>query len=243
MTMMKMLKTFLFVGAILISSTFFSCSDDGYSLDKYSIGVATVKPLGDNAYYLQWDDSTTFWPAAGVMPHFGLDRERRALINFTLLGDSANGGFKGYDYTVRVNCIDSILTKQIAPNLGEKNDSYYGNDPVWMKSVWIEDGYINFQFETYFDGMTKHFINLVETDTPYCLEFRHNAYGNLIGGQGWGLTSFHLNSLPATDDEMVTLTIRYRSHDGDKSIQLRYRPGTSTGEAPMMGDYNFQPTN
>jgi hypothetical protein len=71
----------------------------------------------------------------------------------------------------------------------------------------------------------------------------HNAYGNLIGGQGWGLTSFHLNSLPATDDEMVTLTIRYRSHDGDKSIQLRYRPGTSTGEAPMMGDYNFQPTN
>ncbi len=243
MTMMKMLKTFILAGTILFSFVFCSCSDDGYTLDKYSIGVATVKPLGGNAYYLQWDDSTTFWPAAGVMPHFGLDRERRALINFTLLGDSANGGFKGYDYTVRVNCIDSILTKQIAPNLGEKNDSYYGNDPVWMKSVWIEDGYINFQFETHFDGMTKHFINLVETDTPNCLEFRHNAYGNLVGGQGWGLTSFHLNSLPATNDETVTLTIRYRSHDGEKAIQIKYRPGTSTGEAPMVGDYNFQPTN
>ncbi len=243
---MKTMKTFCAaVVAMLFTTALCSCSDDdGYSLDKYSIGIATVKPLGGGAYYLQWDDSTTFWPAAGVTPYFGVDRERRALINFTLLGDSAHGGVKGYDYTIRVNRIDSVLTKQIAPNLGEKNDSVYGNDAVWMKSVWIEDGYINFVFETYFDGLTKHFINLVETDMPNSLEFRHNAYGNLAGGQGWGLTAFRLNSLAATgDDETVTLTIKYRSYDGDKSIQLKYTPGTPTGDAPMMGEDNFQPTN
>lgn len=241
-----MKKTFnVAVAALLLATSLYSCSDDDdYSLDKYSIGIATVKPLGSGAYYLQWDDSTTFWPAAGVTPYFGVDRERRALINFTLLGDSAHGGVKGYDYTIRVNRIDSVLTKQIAANLGEKNDSVYGNDPVWMKSVWIEDGYINFQFETYFDGLTKHFINLVETDAPNSLEFRHNAYGNLAGGLGWGLTAFRLNTLAATgDDAVVTLTIKYRSYDGEKSLQLQYKPGTPTGKAPVMGDDDFQPTN
>lgn len=62
MKAMKTLKTFLLVlGTVLVSSTLYSClDDDGYSPDKYSIGVATVKPLGNNSYYLQWDDSISF---------------------------------------------------------------------------------------------------------------------------------------------------------------------------------------
>lgn len=247
MSVMKTLRTFILVlGTVLATSTMYSClDDDGYSPNKYSFGIATIKPLGNNNYYLQWDDSTTLWPASGVTPDFGVDKERRAFINFTLLGDSISSGIPGYDYIIRVNKIDSVLTKSIVADLGEKNDEYYGNDPIWMKSVWIEDGYINFQFESYFDGHTKHFLNLVKMNNTgtYELEFRHNAYDNLSGGQGWGLASFRLNSLPDTNGEIVTMKIKYKSYEGDKTFELNYKSGPPAGKAPMMGEENFHSTN
>lgn len=247
MKAVKRLKTFVLVlVTVLVTSTMYSClNDDGYSSDKYSFGIATIKPLGDNAYYLQWDDNTTFLPIAGVAPDFGVDKERRAFINFTLLGDSTTSNIKGYDYAIRVNRIDSILTKPIVEDLGDRNDEYYGTDPIWMKSVWIEDGYINFQFESYFDGVTKHFINLVkmnDTDT-YELEFRHNAYKNLSGGQGWGLASFRLDKLPETGGETVTMKIRYKSYEGDETLELKYKSGLPAGNAPMIGEDDFHSTN
>lgn len=247
MKAMKTLKTFLLVlGTILVSTTLYSClDDDDYSLDKFSVGVATIKPLGNNAYYLQWDDETTFWPAAGATPHFGVDKERRAFINFTLLGDSTTSNIGNYDYAIRVNRIDSVLTKDIAADLGDKNDEVYGSDPVWMKTIWIEDGYLNCQFESYFDGVTKHFINLVKKDgsDPYELEFRHNAFENLSGGQGWGLAAFRLNSLPDTNGETVTMKVNYKSYNGNETIELKYKSGSKSGNAPMMGSDDFHTTN
>ena len=35
-----------------------------------------------------------------------------------------------YDKAVHINWIDSILTKPIAGDLGDKNDEVYGTDPV-----------------------------------------------------------------------------------------------------------------
>lgn len=247
MKAMKMLKTFLFVlDTILVSSTLYSClDDDGYSLDKFSVGVATVKPLGNNSYYLQWDDSISFWPAAGVTtPNFDVSKERRAFINFTLLGPGKDMNIE-QDYVIRLNRIDTVLTKSIAPDLGDKNDEYYGEDPVTMKSVWIEDGYINFQFATYFEYGSKHFMNLVkmEDSDTYELEFRHNANGSLSGAEGWGLASFRLNSLPETGGETVKMKIKYKSYEGDKTIELKYKSGSATGRAPVMGAENFQTTN
>lgn len=247
MKAMKMLKTFLLVlGTILVSSTLYSClNDDGYSLDKYSFGVATVKPLGNNSYYLQWDDSTSFWPAAGVTaPNFDVSKERRAFINFTLLGPGKDMNIE-YDYAIRLNRIDTVLTKSIAEDLGDRNDEYYGKDPLSIKTVWIEDGYINIQFATYFEYGSKHFMNLVKMNDsgPYKLEFRHNANGNKTGAEGWGLASFRLNSLPETEGETVTMKIKYNSYNGEKTFELKYKSGETAGRAPVMGTENFQTTN
>lgn len=247
MKAMKMLKTFLLVlGAVLVSSAMYSClDDDGYSLDNISAGVVTIKPLGNNSYYLQWDDSTSLWPAAGVTnPGFDVSKERRAFATFTLLGPGKDMNIE-QDYVIRLNRIDTVLTKSIAPDLGEKNDTYYGTDPVKMMPVWIEDGYINFQFATYFESGSKHFINLVKMDDAdtYELEFRHNANGSVSGAEGWGLASFRLNSLPETGGETVTLKIKYKSYNGYETIELKYKSGSPTGRAPVMGTENFQTTN
>ena len=63
----------------------------------------------------------------------------RALVNCREVNESA----EGYSKAVYVNWIDSILTKQIAPDLGVENDSVYGTDPVDMIRDWVtiaEDG-------------------------------------------------------------------------------------------------------
>lgn len=59
------------------------------------------------------------------------EKEVRALVNF----DPVNESSGEYDKAVHINWIDSILTKPIAGDLGDKNDEVYGTDPVDMINV------------------------------------------------------------------------------------------------------------
>lgn len=243
----KTLKNLLLVSVVmLVAFTLNSCldDDDSFSLDKFSAGIVTVKPLGNRSFYLQLGDSTTLWPAAGITPHFGVDKERRALASFTLLGYGKDMGID-YTYAIRLNQIDSVLTKSIAEDLGDRNDEYYGNNPVTMKAIWIEDGYITFQFASYSGAGSRHFINLIKRkDTgDYELEFRHKNEGNTTGGEVWGLTCFRLNSLPETNGKEVIMKIKYKSYEGDKTYELKYTSGEPSGRAPVMNAENFQEMN
>lgn len=246
MKAMKTLKSFLLVlGTVLVSSTLYSClnDDDGYSLDNARAGVATVKPYGDG-FYLQWDDSISLWPAAGELkPNFDTSKERRAFINFTVLGTGEELNIE-QDYVIRLNRIDTVLTKSIAEDLGEKNDEYYGKDPLRIVSAWIVDGYLNIQFATFFDYGSKHFMNLVQTNDadPYELEFRHNAFGSTSGAEGWGLAAFRLNSLPETEGKTVKMKIKYNSFGKEETEVLDYKSGEATGKAPIIGADDFHTT-
>ena len=64
---MKTLKSFmLLVGILLGSTVFYSCLDDDDAYSEFwrdSVqAIVTVKPLSDNSYYMQLDDSTTLFP-------------------------------------------------------------------------------------------------------------------------------------------------------------------------------------
>lgn len=240
---MKTLKTlFLGLGALLATLSFNSCLDDDNSYNG-NWGIVTVKPLSSEAYYLQLDDSTTMLPVNSRAPHFGLDKERRARVFFTLVTDSTP---KNYDYAGIIDRIDSILTKTIVPSLGEKNDEVYGDDAIDLNSVWIEDGYINFQFTAYFGGSEKHFINLVQMDEtkPYELEFRHNAYNDPWTSTSWGLAAFKLNTLPDTEGKDVALKIKFKSYQGDKTFEIKYNSKRPTsGKAPVVGSRDYQMLN
>lgn len=251
---MKTLKTFiLMLGVLLTSASLFSCldDDDSYSVDGYALGIVTVKPLSDSSYYLQLDDSTTLLPVDGYIPFFGLEKERRALVNFTPLGDH----IEGYDYAIKINRIDSILTKSIVEDLKDQNDEVYGTDPVrlatypWsQKGVWIEDGYLNIHFISYFGGYKPHYLNLVKmenAESPYELEFRHNAYDDPQTSEGQGLVAFRLNSLPDTNGKTVKLKIKYRSFEGDKVVELDYNSDhtVSAGKRPQIHADELQVIN
>ena len=102
--------------------------------------------MDDGSFFLQLDDSTTLLPINVASSPFG-EKEVRALVNYDEV-DEVSGR---YSKTVHINWIDSILTKPIAPDLGEENDVVYGTDPVEIVRDWVtiaEDGYLTLRFRT-----------------------------------------------------------------------------------------------
>lgn len=220
-------KWFVMLMAAMASLGFQSCLDDDD--DKYAMllpnALVTVKNASDNSCYLQLDERTTLLPVNMKSSPFG-GKEVRALVNYSNV-DEPSGA---YSQTVYVNWIDSLLTKPMAPNLGEaENDEVYGDDPVEMVADWVtiaEDGYLTLRFRTMWGNPSlKHFVNLISTNNPedpYEVEFRHNAYGDTYGQAGDGLVAFSLASLPDTEGKTVKLTLKWHSFTGDKSVQFDY---------------------
>jgi len=238
---MKTLRFFLMMlGVVCIAMTFQSCldDDDTYWTYRYPNALVTVKPLSDNSFFLQLDDSTTLLPVNINSSPFG-NKEVRALINFY----EVNQPSEGYDKAVQINWIDSILTKQIAPDLGTNNDSIYGTDPVEIINDWVtiaEDGYLTLRFRTAYGEHNKaHFVNLlagINPSNPYEIEFRHNAYGDIYGPNGDGLVAFSLDSLPDTEGKTVKLKLKWKSFSGDKSAEFNYCTRKSTPANSAIAD-------
>jgi hypothetical protein len=232
-------KTLLFVGAIVCTIGLQSCLDDDdnntYYL-RYPNALVTVKGAADDAFFLQLDDKTTLLPTNVKASPFG-DKEVRALVNYSEVNEPSG------DYTkaVHINWIDSILTKPIAPDLGEENDEVYGTDPVEIVNDWVtiaEDGYLTLRFRTIWGGSKKHFVNLLlgqNPENPYEVEFRHNAYGDTYGSEGDGLAAFKLDELPDTEGKTVKLKLKWKSFSGEKSAEFDYctRKSVTPSEAAI----------
>jgi hypothetical protein len=207
--------------------------DDGYSLGQVWYSMATVEPLGDSpAYFLTLDHGSTLWPAATDIPWYTPKEKHRALVFYTILSDA----FQGYDHAVKVLNIEDVLTKPIAEDKGEENDSFYGNDPVKILDMWVGDDYLNVEFRFDYGGSVKHFINLVKrdgVDTLNYFEFRHNAYQENTYASGKGIVSFDLSTLE-TDGEEIELTIHVKTFEGDKDYTIKYQPDKETPESSSL---------
>ena len=225
--MNKWTKILLLAATLSGTLVFSSCldNDDNYYYTAYNNAIVTAKTDTDGTFYLQLDDSTTVLPVNIAQSPFG-EKEVRALMNFDFSGEPAGK----YDRSVAVYWMDSILTKPIATDLGNKNDSVYGTDPIEIVSDWVnivEDGYLNLHFRinsgnTY----TKHFVNLLPTnnpDNPYEVEFRHNAYGDTNGQPKDGMVAFKLDQLPDTQGKTVKLKLKWKSYAGEKTTEFDYR--------------------
>lgn len=217
--------------AISVSAMMQSCDDDDDYSYRFPNAIVTVKSSdGGNSAYLQLDDSTTLLPVNMPTSPFG-KKEVRAFTNFSYSDEDCGI----YDIAVEVNWIDSILTKSTAPDMGAKNDSIYGNDPVELIGDWftlVEDGYITLRFRTIWGSCGKpHFVNLLagtNSQNPYELEFRHNASGDTYGTPGDAVVAFDIKNLPETDGKDVKLIVKYKSPYGYKYAEFRYNSGNKS---------------
>ena len=227
-------KGFFILTALCLSMGVQSCLDDddnNLSLSHYyANALVTVKQSADNTPYLQLDDSTTLRPVNMASSPFG-EKEVRALANIELADEAP----QEYDKAVFINWIDSILTKPIAGDLGDKNDEVYGTDPVDMINDWVtiaEDGYLTLRFRTMWGNRSQaHFVNLLmskDAENPYEVEFRHNAFGDVYGEPADGLVAFNLDSLPDTEGKTVKLKLKWKSFNGEKTAEFDYCTRKST---------------
>lgn len=227
MKTMKLNKTIL--GLASIAFLFQACSNNDEKIDCtlfYPNALVTVKRTTDNTVYLQLDDKTTLYPTNLKSSIFG-GKEMRALTNFTITDVNSNG----YDKTVHINWIDSILTKPsvLSFETEEENTKKYGSDAIEIVKDWVtiaEDGYLTLRFRTVWGtSHTTHHVNLltgVNSENPYEIEFRHNAQGDTIGKPGDALVAFNLNDLPDTEGKNVKLKLKWQSFSGPKSTEFEF---------------------
>ena len=232
--------TFCLTLAVIGLSSLSSClNDDDNTYEKMiPNALVTAKTDGDDTFFLQLDEQTTLLPVNMASSPFG-EKEVRALVNYEEVEESSGK----YSKAVQINWIDSILTKPIAPDLGEDNDSVYGNDPIEILNDWVtiaEDGYLTLRFMTNWGyGSQPHYVNLLRTDNaanPYEVEFRHNAYGDVYGELSSALVAFDLSQLPDTDGKTVKLTLKWKSFSGEKSTEFDYctRKATNAGAEALV---------
>ena len=232
------LNRWLAAGALLVGvASLQSCLDDdnGYPYDLLiPKAVVTVKPTAADALK----------PVNVTASPFG-EKEVRALVNYDVVDDPASP----YDQAVYINWIDSLLTKPMAPNLGEEeNNAKYGDDAVDILADWVtivEDGYLTLRFGCYGNptSTTAHFVNLVSTnnpDDPYEVEFRHNAYDDKGSQPKVGLVAFRLADLPDTEGRTVKLTLKWKSYSGERSATFDYctRQTTVPGGEAIAAERN-----
>lgn len=221
-----MKSKFLGIGIFLFLLVAVSCNkNDGYSLGKFQVDIATVKKVGtDNSYSLILDNGKSLWIAASDVWYKPVDNQR-VFVNYTLL----SGEIDGYDHFVKVNAIWNILTKGVIDLTTENADSI-GHDPININAVWVGSDFLNIDFMFNYGGVRPHAINLVKNLSDFDdnadtieLEFRHNSYNSQSNRLLEGLASFNLKPLQRNDVDLVKIKVKVKTWDGQKTYDVVYK--------------------
>ncbi len=242
---MKKMNLYLLLLVLTFIPTLQSCDlddDDGYSLDNYTIAIATVKKdVGSSAYFVL-DNGVTFWPAASLVPYHDLEDGTRIIGNFSLLSDKQNG----FDHYVRLNNYSTVLTKSPI-NLTEANKDSIGDDKVRITDMWVSGNFLNVEFNMNIPRNTKHRVNLVKNTTKEYpndgyihLEYRYNEMNDVTSYIAQSIVSFKLGDWGPSNKDLKGLQIRINSAvNGEKIIPIEYNSDlTRTKSSKEIESYN-----
>lgn len=230
--------------ALTLAATFLlpSCDDDnGYSLDKFAVTMATVERDNGTSPHLLLDNGESVWISASQVPYMKLPAGQRMVANLTFLADNK----QGFDYWARLNGYYLVLTKNII-KLDEANQESIGNDKVGINKIWVGGNYLNVEFTMYLPSKEKHLVNLADNtiaehpeDGYAYLGFRYNAMGDenadYITRQ---LVSFYLGGVSPENKDIKGLKVTYydRKTDKEEVITLDY----SAAEKDEQQELNLQ---
>jgi hypothetical protein len=229
-----MKKNLLIIAFIFGTTVAFlsSCDNSGYSLNKFRVDIATVIPVGQNAYSLLLDNGKSLWPAASDVRYVPRENQR-VFVNYTLLSDA----YGDFDHLIRVNDIWNILTKQ-AIELTAANADSIGNDPIRVNQMWAGGDFLNISFMFNWGGSRPHMLNLVKNTTVehpesdvIHLEFRHNAYGSTATRAWEGFVCFDLRPFEVEGQNEVKFAIKINEPSGEKTIEVVYQYNRTALEA------------
>lgn len=191
---------------VSLSVFFQSCDDDsGYSIGDLGVDWVTVHVEGDGMYSFTGDQWGTLWPAATSIIGYRGNEGDRAILYFNPLQQN----FQGYDFAIKPELIDPVLTKTVE-ELDAENESEFGDDPAYIYDVWIAGGYLNMTFRQKVPAEKAHRVSLVrnmknmtggaeENDGYIHLEYRYNTYGDTLNRMVSGAVCYNLSTI---EDEL-----------------------------------------
>jgi hypothetical protein len=194
---MKKLTLFLATMLVAVMPVLQSCDNDsdGYSLNNFTVRMATVKATGGDNYYLQIDNGKTLFPCASQYWYKPIDGQR-VLADYTYLYDN----FQGYDHGVKVNRLYNVLTKGV-DELTAENEEDFGDNPVHITDMWLGSNYLNVEFRMLRPFANKHRVSLVRNTTVEApddgyihLEYRYNNQNDVSSYWDYNLVSFNLGN-------------------------------------------------
>ena len=228
---MNRLKFVLIDAVMAFMATFAvqSCSLSESDLDVnnfYPNAIVTVKTTPAGETYFQLNDETVLFPVDWKNTY---KKEVRALVNYSEVTDDAKNSNSSTEKQVRVNWIDSVLTKKAVSMTDQEMASETGNDPVEVIDDWMtvcEDGYLTIHFASQWgEDKIMHKVTLgVNPDNPHQLCLKHDKNGDF--GTYWsdGIVAFWLGDLiPDTKGEVVTLTMSWKSFSGSVTKEFKYK--------------------
>jgi len=218
------MKKYLLLAFAFPVLLFVSCNDDdGYSLGKFWVGLATVENPGQNSnFYLRLDNNDLLWIAATNNYSYRPKTGQRILADYTILNDQPETS--GYDHDVKLNDAYNILTKDIY-TVNQSTQDSIGYDPIGIRDMWIGSDFLNIRF--FYRGYNqRHMISLVSDtakiydDNKIHLEIRHNAHNDATNYTFTSMASFNLTSLQATPRlQVLDLVVHYTDYEGKEYQQ------------------------
>lgn len=210
----------------VLSFVLSSCDndDDMVYISSVPNAIVTVKPNSDNtSFVLQLTDNKILVPQNMKSSPFG-NKEVRAFVNYTRLSTGMS------DMNVRINWIDSILTKPTYSIRDFRDNPDFATDPVEILDSWemgTEDGYLTIRFRTRWNPGSKHAVNLVlrddiNHDGPI-LQFSHKADGDTYTGvAGDGVVAFRLPDYFNEGGEPFKIILMWKSYTGERTREFTY---------------------
>lgn len=180
-------------------------------------------------FYFALDNGITVFPGDTTAFHnYKVTDGQRAFIGYLPKAEPV----EGYDMNAIIYSVEDILTKNIIPLTEETADSI-GIDGINVTAYLINKDYLTLEYQ-YLGSMNagkKHMLNLVENQTDdkdreegyICLEFRHNAFGDLPLSPVNGIVSFKLKDLREEMKDKKGLKIRVHSiYDGTLDFKVDF---------------------
>mgnify|MGYP000016755516 FL=1 len=236
---MRKLKRYGTALLLVIATVFQSCNDDdGYSIGDLGVDWVTVHVEGDGAYSFIGDRWGTMWPAATAITGYRGNEGDRAILYFNPLQKD----FQGYDYAIKPELINPILTKPVE-ELTADNEKEYGDDPAYIHNIWLSGGYLNMTFQQKVPKSKAHRVSLVrnrkvESDASFkadgyiYLEYRYHTYGDTLNQVVLGAVCYNLNTLKGELESSKGIKLRIRSAvNGYRTLTLE-KEAYGTPEEP-----------
>jgi len=222
------LKIFVLIAAI---SFFSSCKKEVDEPELvYKMAITTVEnPDSIANFYLRLDNSQKMWVSSTIFPNYKPISGQRIIAYFNIISESKSDSL--YDYSIKLNDVYPVLTKEIL-NIKTTQQDSIGNDSIQIDDMWVGSDFLNVQF-TYLANDQLHLINLVKdtakvyTDGKVHLEFRHNSNFDLPAFYKSGIVSFNIkslqNNIPANDSLKLVIHVNVPNLAADKTYDLTYQ--------------------